>query len=156
MNNTNDEEGIRKAKKIVFRLLKFRMRSEQELRDKLSIKNLPIPIAEQAIRYFKDCELIDDRLFARQWTSSRMKKPFGLGRIRLELQKKGIDAAIIEEVLTDAGRQYNELAVVLPLAQHQASKYNNVSVEKIRQRVYGYLSRRGFSASIVLKATKDL
>ena len=88
MNNTNDEEGIRKAKKIVFRLLKFRMRSEQELRDKLSIKNLPIPIAEQAIRYFKYCELIDDRLFARQWTSSRMKKPFGFGRIRLELQKR--------------------------------------------------------------------
>lgn len=156
MDSTNDEEGIRKAKKIVFRLLKFRARSEQELRDKLSVKNLPTPVAEQAIRYFKDCELIDDRLFARQWTSSRMKKPFGLGRIRLELQKKGINAEIIEEVLTDAGRQYDELAVVIPLARHQASKYSNVSVEKIRQRVYGYLSRRGFSANIVIKAIKDI
>jgi len=156
MNNTNNEESIHKAKKIVYRLLKFRLRSEQELRDKLSTKNLPTPIAEQTIRYFKESELIDDAVFARQWTSSRMKKPFGLGRIRLELQKKGIEAAIIDKVLTEAGRQYDELAVVTPLAKHRASKYSNVSTEKIRQRVYGYLLRRGFSTSSVIKALKSI
>ncbi len=156
MDNTDNEESIQKAKKIVYRLLKFRSRSEQELRDKLKSKNLPTPIAEQAIRYFKELELIDDAVFARQWTSSRMKKPFGLGRIRLELQKKGIDAAIIDKVLTEAGQQYDELAVVTPLAQHRASKYSNVSPEKIRQRVYGYLLRRGFSTSTVIKALKSI
>ena len=89
-DNTNNEKSIRKAKIIAYRLLKFRSRSECELRDKLFAKNLPTPIAEQAIRYFKELELIDDELFARQWTSSRMKKPFGLGRIRLELQKRAL------------------------------------------------------------------
>ena len=156
MNNTNNEEGIRKAKIIVYQLLKFRMRSEQELRDKLRLKNLPTPIAEQTICYFKELELIDDAVFARQWTYSRMKKPFGLGRIRLELQKKGIDAAIIDKVLTEAGHQYDELAVVTPLAQHRASAYSNVSPDKIRQRVYGYLLRRGFSTSSVIKALKSI
>ncbi len=156
MENTNNEEGIRKAKKIVYRLLKFRMRSEQELRDKLSIKNLPTPIAEQTICYFKELELIDDVEFARQWTSSRMKKPFGLGRIRLELQKKGIDAGIIDKVLVEAGHQYDELAIVTPLAKHRASKYKNVSPEKIRHRVYGYLLRRGFSTGSVIKALKSI
>ena len=156
MDSMNNKEGIRKAKIIVFRLLKFRSRSEQELRDKLRAKNLSSPIAEQTIRYFKDCKLIDDRLFARQWTSSRMKKPFGLGRIRLELQKKGIDAGIIDKVLMEAGHQYDELAIVTPLAKHRASKYNNVSPEKIRHRVYGYLLRRGFSTYSVIKALKSI
>ena len=156
MDNTNNEESIQKAKKIVYRLLKFRSRSEQELRDKLKSKNLPTPIAEQAIRYFKELELIDDAVFARQWTSSRMKRPFGLGRIRLELQKKGIDAVVIEEVLTKAGCQYDELAIVMPLAKHRASSYRNVTPEKIRHRVYGYLLRRGFSTSTIIKALKSI
>jgi len=156
MDNKHNEKSIHRAKKIVYRLLKFRLRSEQELRDKLRLRNLPTPIAEQTIRYFKEVELIDDQLFAQQWTSSRMKRPFGLGRIRLELQKKGIDGAIIDNVLTEAGRQYDELAVVTPLAQHRASKYNNVSPDKIRQRVYGFLLRRGFSTNIVIKAIKTI
>ncbi len=156
MDHANSEESIRKAKIIVFRLLKFRSRSEQELRDKLRAKNLSSPIAEQTIRYFKDCKLIDDRLFARQWTSSRMKKPFGLGRIRLELHKKGIGAEIIEDVLQKAGYQYDELAIVIPLAQHRAAQYTKVSPEKIRQRVYGYLLRRGFSGDAVMKAVKSI
>ena len=156
MDNTNNEENIRKAKKIVYRLLKFRARSEYELRVKLSTKNLPTPIAEQTIRYFKELELIDDVVFARQWTSSRLKKPFGLCRIRLELQKKGIEAAIIDDVLMEAGQQYNELAVATPLAKHRALRYRNVSPEKIRQRVYGYLLRRGFSTSSAIKALKSI
>jgi regulatory protein len=156
MVDTSDEGNFRKAKNTCFRLLKIRLRSEQELRDKLSAKNHPILIAEQTIRYFKDCELIDDRLFARQWTSSRLKKPFGFGRIRLELQKKGIEAAIIDEALTEAGHQYDELAVVMPLAKHRATKYGNVSPEKIRQRVYGYLSRRGFNTNTIMKAIKNI
>lgn len=156
MNSAKDAEDIRKAKKIVFRLLKFRSRSERELRDKLNIKDLPTPIVEQTIHYFKDQELIDDRLFARQWTSSRMKKPYGLGRIRLELQQKGIDSEIIDEALTEAGYQYDELAIVIPLARHQASKYSNVGMEKIRHRVYGFLLRRGFNPNAALKAIKGI
>jgi len=132
MDHINDENNFRKAKSICLRLLKIRLRSEQELRVRLCTKNLPAPIAEQAIRYFRDCELIDDVIFARQWTSSRMKKPFGLGRIRLELQKKGIEASIIDNVLTEAERGYDELAIVTPLAQNRALKYNNVNSETIR------------------------
>ena len=137
-------------------MLKFRLRSEQELLDKLRSKNLPTPIAEQVIRYFKELELVDDAVFARQWTFSRMKKPFGLGRIRLELQKKGIEPLVIENVLTEAGRQYDELAVITPLAKRRASKYTNVSPQKIRHRIYAYLLRRGFNANTIMKAVNSI
>lgn len=156
MDNKQKEGSFRKAKTIVDRHLKFRLRSEQELRDTLTTRNLPAPIIEQTIRHFKGLGLIDDRLFARQWTFSRLKKPFGLNRIRLELKKMGIDQKIIQDVTNETSQQYDELAIVTPLAQRRVQKYHDVEPEKIKQRIYGYLSRRGFNTDIILKAIKDI
>src|SRR3990167_4198604 len=101
------EESFRKAQTIVFRLLKFRLRSEKELQEKLKAKKFPASIIQQTIRYFKDLRLIDDHKFAREWASSRLKKPFGLNRIRLELTKMGISTAIAEEILKEAEDHYD-------------------------------------------------
>ena len=116
-DNTKTEEHLNKARQIVYQLLKFRLRSEQELRNKLNQRKLPGPIAEQTIRYFKEIDLVDDNVFARQWISSRLKKPFGLNRIRLELKQKGIDSEIINGALKDTAAHYDELEVVTELAQ---------------------------------------
>ena len=151
-----DEERFRKAQQIVFRLLKFRLRSEKELQRKLKEKKLPGPIIKQTIQYFKDLELIDDHKFAQQWTSSRLKKPFGLNRIRLELKDKGIDVDIIDEALKSAENQYDELKIVTELAQYRASKHRNADPERIKRRIYGYLLRRGFSMNNIIKAIKTL
>jgi len=156
MDSEKEEKLFCKARNSVFRLLKFRLRSEQELREKLAAKNLPDPIIEQTIQYFKDLDLVDDHAFARQWTASRLKRPFGLNRIRLELRKKGIDAEIIREALKEAAGDYKELDIVTKLANSRALKYKNIGREKAQQRVYGYLSRRGFSASAIIKAVKNL
>ena len=150
------EERLRKAQTVVFRLLKFRLRSEKELREKLKAKKLPSPIIKQTIAYFKDLDLIDDRRFARQWTSSRLKKPLGINRIRMELKEKGISPAIIEGALKEVTDQYEESEVVIALAQYRASKYRTCDPEKTKQRVYGYLLRRGFSVNDSIKAIKTL
>ena len=156
MGNTEREEHLSKARNTVFRLLKFRLYSEKKIREKLQAKNLSASVINQTISCFKDLDLINDRRFAREWTSSRLKKPLGVNRIRLELKKKGIDPAVIEAAAKKATGQYNELEVVTRLARYRASKYKNIAPEKIQQRVYGYLLRRGFSINIIIKAIKDL
>lgn len=156
MNNKEQEKSLHKAKIIGLRLLKFRLQSEQELHDKLKAKNLPIPVIEQTIQHFNDLGFVNDQQFARQWTSSRLKRPFGLNRIRMELKKKGINAAIIQETLDEAAQNYEELAVVTALIQHRASKYQDIAPDKIKQRLYGYLQRRGFNTNIIIKAINIL
>ncbi len=151
-----NEERFRKAKMIVFRLLKFRLRSEKELQRRLKEKKLPSSIIKQTIRHFKDCELIDDHTFAQQWISSRLKKPFGINRIRLELREKGVDRDLIEETLSEATSNYEELEIVTELARHRTSKYKSNDSEKTKQRIYGYLLRRGFSLNNIIKAIKTL
>ncbi len=150
------DERFRKAQTTVFRLLRFRLRSEKELREKLKAKKFPATVIGQTIEHFKDLELIDDHRFARQWTSSRLKRPFGINRIRLELREKGIHSAIIEKAIEETAENYEELDIVTELAQRRASKYKNCDPAKIKQRVYGYLLRRGFSISSINKAIKAL
>ncbi|OGX37486.1 MAG: hypothetical protein A3C36_06350 [Omnitrophica WOR_2 bacterium RIFCSPHIGHO2_02_FULL_52_10] len=156
MAKAEQEEGFNKAKSIVYRLLNIRLRSEHELRAKLVSKKLPHSIVEQAIRYFRGLDLVNDRQFARQWIASRLKKPFGFNRIRLELTEKGIPAAVIQETLDEASKDYDEWTTAAQLAQHRARKYRNIDADKVRRRLYGYLQRRGFKTSTIVKVIRNI
>ena len=144
------------AKKTVYRLLTIRLRSEQELREKLISRKFPAAIIKQTIDYFKWLSLIDDGVFARQWTVSRLKKPFGLNRIRLELKKKGIKKTVVERAINEVARSYDEFQVVEQLVRHRLEKYGNLEPQKAKQRIYGLLIRKGFSSGNIMKAIRAI
>ena len=144
------------AKKHVYRLLKMRFRSEKEVRDKLGQKGFSEPTVDEAVGYFRSIGLIDDRQFARRWIASRLNKPFGVHRIRFELKEKGIAPELMKEEFERAMSEYSETEIVTRLAKKQVAKYRNIPREKAKQRVYGYLLRRGFNPAAVMKATKEI
>lgn len=150
------KDTFEQAKGYIFLLLKIRFRSEKEVRDKLHKKGFSEPTADEAVGYFKAIGLVDDRQFARKWIASRLDKPFGIHRIRFELKEKGITPDLIKEELAQAMSEYSEMDVVGRLAKHQALKHRNIPREKVKQRVYGYLLRRGFNPAIVMKAIQDI
>ena len=152
-------DTVARAKTYIFRLLKIRFRSEKEARDKLQQKGFSEPTADEAVGYFKSLDLINDRQFARRWIASRLSssnKPFGVHRIRFELKEKGIDPDLLKEEFERATADYSEGEVVARLARRQALKYRDIPREKVKQRVYGYLLRRGFNPAVVMKAIKDI
>lgn len=156
MGNPEQDEHFQKAKTVVNRLLNFRPRSEQELREKLATKKFPHPVVEQTVRRYKDLNLVDDRQFARQWISSRLKKPFGLNRIRIELKKKGIHAAVIRDAVAEILQDYDELRTVQELARRRLDQCKNIEPELARRRLYGYLQRRGFNTETIIKVITAL
>ncbi|MCK9571842.1 MAG: recombination regulator RecX, partial [Candidatus Omnitrophica bacterium] len=89
----NDSE---KARAYAFLLLKFRLRSAKELEQRLKQKGFSEQLSRETVKFLQDKEFIDDRVFARGWVSSRLKRPFGLRRIKQELLQKGLDKEIIE------------------------------------------------------------
>lgn len=149
-------EDLRRSKNAVFRLLKVRLRSEQEIRERLKRKQFPREIIEKTIQYFKELALVDDRQFAQKWISSRLLRPFGINRIKYELKTKGIQDGIIQEELKKITDNYPEEEIVLNLARKQAAKHKNIAPDKLKQRVYGCLARKGFRSEIILKAMKKL
>ena len=150
------KDTFEQAKGYIFRLLKIRFRSEKEVRDKLRKKGFSEPTADDAVGYFKGIDLINDRLFAQKWIAWRLNKPFGIHRIRFELKEKGIAPELIKEELGQAMLEYREIDVAGRLAKHQALKHRDIPREKVKQRVYGYLLRRGFNPAIVMKAIQDI
>lgn len=156
MDEQAKRDTLARAREAVLRLLKFRFRSEKELWDKLKPKGFSPQTIAQVIQYFKDIDLVDDRQFARKWIFARLAKPFGSGRIRFELKEKGVDPEIIEEELKEAAKDYSEMDIVSELAQRRAAIYKGLAKEKIRQRLYGYLLRRGFNPQTVMKVIRKI
>lgn len=142
---------LTQAKNYCLRLIKFRVRSEKEIRDKLKKREyLPEAVAE-AIAYLKKTKLLDDRLFAKLWVESRIKRPLGIARLRYELRNKGIDKNIIEDTLGAAGENYNEEAAIRKVIEHKLRSLTRFSADKKLSRLYGYLARRGYPKGLVVE-----
>lgn len=137
-------------------LLKFRGRSEKEIRDHLQSKKAPLEIIEKIITYCKDLKFIDDEKFAVDWVRSRLTYRLKSKKIiKLELIKKGIEPEIIEKVLGDSGKNENantDLDLAKKLVQHRLSRYINLPRQEIYQKLGGFLSRRGFDWETIKQA----
>jgi len=145
-----------KARAYAFLLLKFRLRSERELKARLKQKGFSESLSQDTVTFLKDREFIDDRVFARGWVTSRLKRPFGLRRIKQELVQKGLDQEVIDNSLAQAKEHYSESQIVTQLAQQRFSRLKSVELIKAKARVYAYLIRRGFSPEVVGEVVKEL
>ena len=148
--------SVKKARAYAFLLLKFRLRSENELKSRLRQKGFSEELSQETVNFLKDKEFIDDRVFARDWVATRLKRPFGLRRIKQELICKGLEKEIIENSLSQVKEHYNESQIVNQLAQLRFSKLKCREPLKAKVRVYAYLIRRGFSFDIVNDIVKEL
>ncbi len=133
-------------------LLKFRLRSEKEIYERLKKKRFDEEITKQTISFLKDKGFIDDSLFAKAWIESRIKKPLALRRIRQELNLKGIDREIIDSQISEIKKNYPEQDLVKKIAQERLKKLKGIELGSAKRRVYAYLLRRGFSPEIIINA----
>lgn len=139
-----------KAKNYAFLLLKFRLRSENELIERLKRKNFSEEISREVVNFLKEKRFVDDNLFARAWINSRLKRPFGLRRIRSELKAKGVGQEVVEEEIGNVGDNYAEEDIVVDLIKQKLSKLKGIEPIVAKRRIYGYLIRRGFSPEIII------
>lgn len=147
---------LQKAKNYCFLLLKFRARSETEIYDSLKRKKFDEEIISQACKSLKEKRFIDDDCFAQQWIAARLRKPFGLRRIRQELILKGIADSVIESNIAKITNNYSEEDIILNIAKTKLSKFTGQDTDKEKKRLYGYLLRRGFSSETIMDVINKL
>lgn len=148
----NNKEALQKARDYAFLLLKFRLRSEKELCQRLKKKRFDEEIIRDTVSFLKDKGFIDDDLFAKAWIESRIKKPLGLRKIRQELNLKGMDKEIIDTQISEIKKNYPEEDLVKKIAKVRLGKLKDIEPASARRRVYAYLLRRGFSPEIIIDA----
>ena len=143
-------EDVSRAKSCCLQLIKFRLRSEHEIREKLKDKDFSLKVIEEAVVFLKKSGLLDDRLFARLWVSSRLNKPYGARRLRFELKKKGIAPSLIEEALEPFKDESASKKILEEFVERKIKKLKGLPPEKAKARLYSLLMRRGFSQGDIL------
>jgi regulatory protein len=149
-------QELNKAKNYAFLLLKFRPRSINEIETRLKEKGYTQPTVKETLDFLKDKKFLDDDYFARAWIEWRLKKPFGLRRIRQELEFKGVDREIVESNIDSLKENYSEEKIVRLLIAEIMKRLKTIEPKKAKSRIFSWLLRRGFSQGIVIDAVREL
>lgn len=152
-NNANLAE---KARAYAFLLLKYRLRSEREIAERMGRKKFPAPVISGTIDFLKEKKFIDDREFARAWVRSRWQKAIGPRRLRRELRVKGIDKDTIEQSLGDIAQGGCQREMIRDIVESRRARMKGLDPRTARRRLYAYLVRRGFSPEDILDSLPEM
>ncbi|MDO5029230.1 MAG: regulatory protein RecX [Corynebacterium sp.] len=155
------EESKAPIRAKALRLLDQRMRSRQELLDRLSaVEEFPAEMIEEVIEDLARSGLVNDNQFASEWVRQRFaargKSKMVLDR---ELRDKGIGssqrAAALEQITHN-----DEKVVARKLAAKKAATIKTVAADynakqKDLRRVVGVLARRGFPAELSMEIARE-
>jgi regulatory protein len=147
---------MNKALGYAFRLLKYRPRSEYELRQRLKRRGFTESTIRESLLFLKEKGLVDDYEFARIWVESRIKRPLGIYRLKQELKIKGIDKNLIEQVIERIRSRYSEEETIKGLISRRWEKLKHIDSQKAKRRIFLYLLRRGFSSDKIQEALDEI
>ncbi len=140
-----------------YRLLSYRPRSKKELSFRLKLKKIDEAIIEKVIQHLEGLNYINDREFAKFWVRMRLSaKPCGVSLICYELKDKGVKQSIIDSVIEEQTKDYDEREVALNIAIRQKEKLRKKDLVTAKRRTFDFLKRRGFSYSNIYDAINQV
>jgi regulatory protein len=150
-----DESEVVYQKALHF--LSFRPRSSAEVKQNLIKRGISELLIDETLNRLQSGGLVNDEAFARAWVENRNAfRPSGKPALRLELRRKGLNDEIVQSVL-DA--QVDEESLAFIAAQKYARRLTGLDWSGFRQKLAGFLARRGFSyaaiAPVVSKVWKE-
>ena len=134
-------------------LISHTMRTERELRQRLRKEGFPEASITPAIQRAKACGLVNDEVFAEQFTLARRDRNMGFDRIKRDLAAKGINPtgyAFWQELREESSPE-DEFAEALDYASRHlpTSKHPGRSL-------YASLMRRGYPAGTASRVVREL
>ena len=146
MANLLESDNVEKAYEKALGFISHRPRSVLEVSNRLKKYGIDSKVAEEVISRLKEKYVLNDTDFALLWVENRSTfRPRGKLLLRKELLSKGISDNDIEIALSEV----EESADARQLAYSKLSKYNDLTLDSLRQRIWSLLSRNGFDYSIV-------
>ncbi len=148
---SRDENEVLLQKAINF--ISYRPRSEQETRYRLRKYGCDQEQEENIIARLRSTHLLDDNNFAEIWVENRSDfRPRSKYALRIELYKNGISNEIIDDVL----EKIDDLDLATRAAKQQARKYQMLEWKDFKKKLNAFLSRRGFSYSVIQGLAKNI
>lgn len=139
------EEERRSALEAALRLLSYRQRSEQELRRRLREKGFAKPPVDESIARLRELGYVNDASFARFYTETQQSsRPRSQRLLTVELRRRGVEASVAEEATLDVSDE----DAAYDAASRRLRSLGGLEYDRFRERLGGFLTRRGFSYDI--------
>ncbi len=146
--STND------ALSAAFTLLKTRGRSEEELRERLLRKGFKETVIYDTISRLKEYGYINDKVLAVQIVEyGRRERHLGKRGLVSLLRKRRIPEETIKSLDID---EEPDRETASRLVNRKLKLLANLPAEKRWRRLYGYLSRRGYSSGLIREVMEDI
>ena len=153
------EEAGRSTYERALHLLGFRARSVAELRRSLIQKGEPADDVHRAIERLLDQRLLNDDDFARAFARSKITG-VGASRLRVlqELSRRGVARDVADRAVADLERDEGIVAAdaIHKVAAKKWRSLARLDAQTRRQRLYGFLARRGYSPDEIREALAAL
>lgn len=148
------EDGDARAYARALHYLSYRLRSENEVRDRLKRDEWPESVIERVIARLRQSGLTDDAGFAQAYVADRSRsRPRGARALQYELKNKGVDRETIQAAMPDAE---SEIELAMSAAQSRLRQVQNLDERERREKLLGFLQRRGFNFSTSRAALQRL
>jgi regulatory protein len=147
------------AKRMAAKFLNTRRRTEKEVRGKLWKEKFDSEILDEIILDLKNSGLIDDEAFAKAFIhDKRITKPVSSRQLTIELQKKGIQKNIIENILCEAdeGEGEEDRATKAATKKWDQLLRRESDDKKRKQKLITFLNSRGFEYQVIKEVVRKL
>lgn len=148
-----EEVLTKRAKLRALHLLEQGDRTKKDLEEKLLKNGYPPEAAEAALAYVESFHYIDDKRYALSYIQNQSGRK-GRARIQMELRRKGVPQEYIDQAFQEMEEETDTEAVIRELVQKKRRGQGPMD-EKEKQRLYGFLLRRGFSTSDILSVLRE-
>lgn len=134
-------------------LLGYRARSEDELYERLLRAGYAAQTVDEVLRRLEELGYLDDENFARELVRSGARKRYGPRRLFGDLKRAGVGEEAARGMVEDefAGRSEYEEALEIARQRYNTGEGSDAQA----RRVYGFLMRRGYSASVCAEIARS-
>jgi regulatory protein len=112
------------------------------VRQRLGQKQVPEEVINEVVERLHRSGLIDDKRFVQTWIDNRTEfRPRSRRALAYELRGKGIDPQAIQDALAP----FDEDEAAYAAARKYAQRLKQMEWPDFRQKMLGFLARRGFN-----------
>jgi regulatory protein len=147
-----DAREVAMQKALFF--LGYRARSRQEVRANLEKHEIPEVVIESTLQRLQENNLLNDQEFAKAWVENRNTfRPRSRRVMAMELRRKGLDEEIVQTVLNE---NTDEHTLAMEAARKYLRKVQGLAWQEFRQKLGGFLGRRGFSYDVCAPVVRSM
>lgn len=155
-SKNTDSSPSNKAYQYVLRLLTGRDYTVAKVRQKLAAREVAAQDIETVLASLQREGWLDDARYAERFAESALSsgRYYGI-RLRQEMRRRGFTPDVVNETVTPLLAESDEISEVKSAAERRYPGFSySAACDRDKRRVIGFLQRRGFGFSAIMKALR--